>query len=106
LRVLALPGHAAIPGSGGNRTVGASGHALFKLLIWKAFTQPSVLVVKRCVVDEIGFFDETFVRVENTDFILRIATRYELGFVPENLLLYYELPGSPGNRPVYHVINA
>jgi hypothetical protein len=89
-----------------NRTVGASGHALFKLLIWKAFTQPSVLVVKRCVVDEIGFFDETFVRVENTDFILRIATRYELGFVPENLLLYYELPGSPGNRPVYHVINA
>jgi GT2 family glycosyltransferase len=94
LRVLALPGHAAIPGRRANRTVGASGHALFKLLIRKAFTQPSALVVKRCVVDKIGLFDEAFVRVADTDFILRIATRYEFGFVPENLLLYYELPGS------------
>ncbi len=91
LRWQAMPPYRGVVPTGPSEL---QGHALFKLLIRKAFTQPSALVVKRCVVDEIGLFDEAFVRVEDTDFILRIATRYEFGFVPENLLLYYELPGS------------
>jgi glycosyltransferase involved in cell wall biosynthesis len=42
----------------------------------------STLVVERGVFDEIGVFDEALLRLEDWDWLLRFASRYEIAFVP------------------------
>ena len=45
-------------------------------------------MVRRCVFDEVGFFNEAFAIVVDYDFWIRTATRYEFDYVDAPLLQY------------------
>jgi len=49
----------------------------------------STLVVERGVFDDIGLFDEVLLRLEDWDWLLRFASRYEMAFVPVPLADIY-----------------
>lgn len=52
------------------------------------FTSSSV-VVKKEILDKIGFFDENLKQADDWDMWLRIAKKYKFNFVPEFLIKYY-----------------
>jgi glycosyltransferase involved in cell wall biosynthesis len=49
-------------------------------------TSPTVLSIRRSVLEKIGYFDENLRGPEDTDFLMRICTKYTLGFVPGGLV--------------------
>jgi len=54
----------------------------------------STILVDRSVFDDIGMFDESFLRLEDWDWLLRFAKRYDMMFVPTPLADIYV-----GTRP-------
>ncbi len=53
------------------------------------FISPSAVTVKRKLFDEVGLFDETLPACEDYDMWLRVTARYEVGFIPEYLVVKY-----------------
>ena len=45
----------------------------------------TTLLVRRCVFDDIGLFDERLRRLEDWDWLLRFARRYDMAFIAEPL---------------------
>ena len=57
------------------------------------------ITIRRDCLDEVGVFDETLRVTEDRDLWLRIALRYEVGFVPKVLALYRQSPNSLSTDP-------
>ena len=47
----------------------------------------STALIKRSALDEIGYFDASYVQLEDPELIMRLALRYNFGVVEENLTL-------------------
>ena len=61
---------------------------IFKELIAKSFIQTSTVVVKRECLDAVGPYDETFSLGDEYDMFLRIARKFQCGFVDKGLTRY------------------
>ena len=57
----------------------------------------SNLFLRKSVVDEISGYDETFVRNQDIEFLVRVLEKYKLAYVDEVLLTIYQ----EGERPNY-----
>ena len=55
----------------------------------------SNLFLRKSVVDEIGGYDETFIRNQDIEFLVRVLEKYKLAYVDEVLLTIYQ----EGQRP-------
>lgn len=62
---------------------------IFKKCLPLCIVSPSAVMIHRSVFDEVGLFDETLPVCEDYDLWLRIARRYEIGLLPENLVIKY-----------------
>jgi hypothetical protein len=58
----------------------------------------TVTIRRRCI-DEVGLFDETMRATEDRDLWLRIAQKYEVGFIPRVIAYYRSSPGSATTDP-------
>ena len=61
---------------------------IFKELLSKSFIQTSTVVVKRECLDAVGPYDETFFLGDEYDMFLRIARKFQCGFVDKGLTRY------------------
>jgi len=61
---------------------------IFKELLAKSFIQTSTVVVKRECLDAAGPYDETFSLGDEYDMFLRIARKFQCGFVDKGLTRY------------------
>jgi len=61
---------------------------VFSKLISRSFIQTSTVMVKRECLDAVGPFDESFTLSDEYDLFLRIAKRYQCGFVDKELTRY------------------
>lgn len=52
------------------------------------FPQPSTVLMKKSVFDEIGGFDPKQRYAEDGNFFLRVAAKYNLYYLPEQLIIY------------------
>jgi glycosyltransferase involved in cell wall biosynthesis len=50
---------------------------------------PSASLIKKEVLEEVNYFDETFPVCEDYDLWLKITSKYEVGFVPEPIIKKY-----------------
>jgi glycosyltransferase involved in cell wall biosynthesis len=62
--------------------------SLFPYLLVKNRMVGGTVVVRRSVLDEVGFFDEAFQAAENWDLWLRVSIRFSTSFVAEPLVKY------------------
>jgi cellulose synthase/poly-beta-1,6-N-acetylglucosamine synthase-like glycosyltransferase len=83
---------------GGNLS-DADGHIAPQIYMRKVELPCPTITFRRKCVDEVGFFDETMRATEDRDLWLRIALRYEVGFVPKVLAYYRLLPNSMSTDP-------
>ncbi len=83
---------------GGNLS-DADGHIAPQIYMRKVEMPCPTITFRRKCVDEVGFFDETMRATEDRDLWLRIALRYEVGFVPKVLAYYRLSPNSMSTDP-------
>lgn len=74
------------------------GYILDKVLL-KPSLIPSSILVRRSVLDDVGFFDENLKTAEDLDLHLRIAFKYKIGLITEPLV--YILKGGEGLSQTY-----
>jgi glycosyltransferase involved in cell wall biosynthesis len=77
----------------------ADGHIAPQIYMRKVELPCPTITFRRKCVDEVGFFDETMRATEDRDLWLRIALRYEVGFVPKVLAYYRLSPNSMSTDP-------
>ena len=77
-----------------------AGHAnlLSDYYVFDSPVLPSTMVVRKRVLDDVGWFDPTFRVCEDTDICLRIAEKYEFHHVPKALLKKRRHENSLSNR--------
>ena len=69
-----------------------SGNFLYETLCCTfLFYSGSNIFVKREVFDQIGLFDERFIRHQDYEFLVRFFCKYDLYGIPEPLLIKYEI---------------
>ncbi|GAX60275.1 glycosyl transferase family 2 [Candidatus Scalindua japonica] len=61
---------------------------IFKELLSKSFIQTSTVVVKRECLNDVGPYDESFSLGDEYDMFLRIAKKFQCGFVDQGLTRY------------------
>ena len=83
---------------GGNLRDG-DGHIATQIYMRKVDLPCPTITFRRKCLDEVGFFDETMRATEDRDLWLRIALRYEVGFVPKVLAYYRLSPNSMSTDP-------
>ncbi len=83
---------------GGNLS-DADGHIATQIYMRKVDLPCPTITFRRKCLDEVGFFDETMRATEDRDLWLRIALRYEVGFVPKVLAYYRLSPNSMSADP-------
>lgn len=54
----------------------------------KNFPQPSTVIMKKKIYDEMGGFDENQKYAEDGNYFLRVAAKYNLFYLPERLIQY------------------
>jgi glycosyltransferase involved in cell wall biosynthesis len=60
----------------------------FKNLIFKNYFQPSTVILRKNVVDKIGFFDETQKYAEEGNFFFRVSQEFNCYFLNKKLITY------------------
>lgn len=61
------------------------GHILFSLLVENVIGTPAMLIRKICI-EQAGLFDESLKCIEDWELVLRIAEKWEIGFVDDILV--------------------
>ncbi|MFQ5686787.1 MAG: glycosyltransferase family 2 protein [Candidatus Scalindua sp.] len=61
---------------------------IFKTLLSKSIVQTSTVMVKRECLNAVGTFDESFKLADEYDMFLRVAKRFQCGFVNKELTRY------------------
>jgi hypothetical protein len=62
------------------------GYIFDEMLDKQAIGNSSTILIKRKVIENIGFFDESLPRGNDGDYIRRICQKYEVDYVPEVLV--------------------
>ncbi|NQU43060.1 glycosyltransferase [bacterium] len=62
---------------------------LFRQCLDHCAVSPSAVMMRRELLDEIGLFDESYPACEDYEMWLRATSRYEVGLIPEPLLIKY-----------------
>jgi glycosyltransferase involved in cell wall biosynthesis len=73
------------------RRYGKSGW-VYKNLFYRNFIRTSSVVVKKECFEQLGVFDESLPRCEEIDMWLRIAKKYQIGFINDILTVYTRRP--------------
>jgi glycosyltransferase involved in cell wall biosynthesis len=82
----------------GNRKY-AEGHIAPYIYMRKIELPCPTMTFRRRCIDEVGVFDEAMRATEDRDLWLRIALKYEVGFVPKVLAHYRQSPSSMSADP-------
>lgn len=61
----------------------------------------SAVVVAKEVLDDVGFFNEQLRRLQDYELLIRIAKKYEIGFVPQILVKQYRMEECITNHDEY-----
>lgn len=64
-----------------------SGGFLFEKCIQQCFIGPSTVMIEKDLLEEMNYFDESFVVCEDYDLWLKISSLYEIGFIPDPLII-------------------
>lgn len=75
----------------------ASGEVFYDILPG-VYINPSMAMVRRSVLDDVGCFDESYDFVEEAELFLRIARKYWFGYINEPLTVYRYHEGNLSNR--------
>ncbi len=67
---------------------------IFPELLHKNYITATAGLFRRKCLEEVGMYDENLFGYEDWDLYLRIARKYEIGFVAKPLYDYYQRPGS------------
>jgi len=62
---------------------------LFKQSLELCMISPSAVIIRKGIFDRVGLFDESFPACEDYEMWLRITCRYEVGLLPEPLVVKY-----------------
>jgi glycosyltransferase involved in cell wall biosynthesis len=65
-----------------------SGDDLLRRMLSGLFPQVGTVVARRSVIDSIGYFDTRLIGGQDLDWLLRLATKNKLGFVPTPCILF------------------
>ncbi|MHC4599131.1 MAG: glycosyltransferase [Planctomycetota bacterium] len=71
-----------------SKPVGGPSGRIFLALLCRIFVQTSTALVAREAVEATGPFDESLAYADEYEFFLRLAERYPVGFVDEDLVIY------------------
>lgn len=71
-----------------NRDEGELINIRFKKLIFKNYFQPSTVLMKKRIVDEIGLFDESQKYAEEGNFFFRVSQKFNCFFFNRKLIVY------------------
>lgn len=63
------------------------GGRFFERALERCLISPSAVVISRCLLDTVGWFDEDLPAAEDYDLWLRITAFHEVSFVPEPLVI-------------------
>jgi glycosyltransferase involved in cell wall biosynthesis len=69
-----------------------SGDDLLRRLLSGLFPQIGTVVARRSVIDSVGYFDTQLIGGQDLDWLLRLATKNKLGFVPTPCILFRGRP--------------
>lgn len=58
----------------------------------------SGIMIRRCVPDTVGEFDETLRAISDYEYWLRVSQFYFIDYAPEPLMRYYDPAGAPGKQ--------
>ncbi|NHN34327.1 glycosyltransferase family 2 protein [Paenibacillus agricola] len=76
-------------------TANIEGNLVFNILGCKVdLCAGSTLMIKQEIINNIGFFDESFARHQDIEFVLRVAQFYKITCVKESLVKIYMHPSS------------
>ena len=64
-----------------------SGGWIYPLCLPRCIISPSSVIMRRELFDTVGLFDEQLPVCEDYDLWLRVASRFEVGFIPEPLIV-------------------
>jgi len=64
------------------------GDDLTRRMLSGLFPQIGTVVARRSVIDQIGYFDTKLIGGQDLDWLLRLAGRHKLGFVPASCILF------------------
>jgi glycosyltransferase involved in cell wall biosynthesis len=64
-----------------------SGGWIYPLCLPRCIISPSSVLMRRELFDEVGLFDERLPVCEDYDLWLRVASRFEVGFIPQPLIV-------------------
>lgn len=81
----------------GDCATGLSGHIYSRQLQGNTMGTPAILV-RRDILDQLGYFDETMSNLEDWDLALRICAHHSVVFLDEVTLFAYVAPGSVNTK--------
>jgi glycosyltransferase involved in cell wall biosynthesis len=81
-----------------DRSCTYAGDVLPTLLVDNFIASGSNVMLRRSVVETVGFFDETLASVEDWDYWLRVATHYSFAVVPKHQVFYRQSSGSLSSK--------
>lgn len=64
-----------------------SGYIL-KALLKRNYISTPTMLIRRSVLEDVGYFDESFKCLEDWELVLRIASKYQIGYVDKPLHIY------------------
>ena len=64
-----------------------SGGFLFEKCIQQCFIGPSTVLMEKSLLEEMNYFDESFVVCEDYDLWLKISSKYEISFIADPLII-------------------
>ena len=72
-----------------------SGYVFQKMLLNNsALRSPTLIMVKKCVIENVGLFDEKIIGVEDWDFIIKVTQKYEIDYASQMLATIWSEPAS------------
>ncbi|WP_394675137.1 glycosyltransferase family 2 protein [uncultured Chryseobacterium sp.] len=71
-----------------SRKIGELVKIEFKDLLFKNYFQPSTIIFKRKVLDDIGYFDEDQRYAEEGNYFMRVAKKFNCYFLNQNLIFF------------------
>ncbi len=75
------------------------GYIYKELLTHINFVGTPTAVVRKTALEDVGYFDERFPRLQDWDLFLRLAKKYRFKFIKKPLLTAYDVPGNISSNP-------
>ncbi|NPA54191.1 MAG: glycosyltransferase family 2 protein [Aquificae bacterium] len=81
------------------------GNIYKELLYHVNFVNTPTAVVRKKAIEDVGYFDERFPRLQDWDLFLRLAKKYKFKFIKKPLMISYDTPGNISSD-IYALIKA